>query len=64
MNVQEMETARRYDLNIVVMVWEDNAYGVDRMETEQPVRPSYGLEFRQSRLDKALRIIRLERPSG
>ena len=28
MNVQEMETARRYDLNIVVMVWEDNAYGL------------------------------------
>lgn len=28
MNVQEMETARRYDLNIVVMVWEDKAYGL------------------------------------
>ena len=28
MNVQEMETARRLDSDIVVMVWEDNAYGL------------------------------------
>ncbi|HVS62106.1 MAG TPA: acetolactate synthase large subunit [Thermoanaerobaculia bacterium] len=28
MNVQEMETARRIDSNIVVMVWEDGAYGL------------------------------------
>lgn len=28
MNVQEMETARRLDSNIVVMVWEDKAYGL------------------------------------
>lgn len=28
MNVQEMETARRLDSNIVAMVWEDNAYGL------------------------------------
>ncbi len=28
MNVQEMETARRLNSNIVVMVWEDNAYGL------------------------------------
>ena len=28
MNVQEMETAVRYDSNIVVMVWEDNEYGL------------------------------------
>jgi acetolactate synthase-1/2/3 large subunit len=28
MNVQEMETARRYDANIVAMVWEDGAYGL------------------------------------
>jgi len=28
MNVQEMETARRLDSNIVVMVWEDGAYGL------------------------------------
>jgi acetolactate synthase-1/2/3 large subunit len=28
MNVQEMETARRYDSDIVVMVWEDFAYGL------------------------------------
>jgi len=28
MNVQEMETARRLDSNITVMVWEDRAYGL------------------------------------
>ena len=28
MNVQEMETARRLGVNIVVMVWEDHAYGL------------------------------------
>ncbi|MDX8392670.1 MAG: acetolactate synthase large subunit, partial [Mariprofundaceae bacterium] len=28
MNVQEMETAKRLDSNIVVMVWEDHAYGL------------------------------------
>lgn len=28
MNVQEMETAKRFNCNCVVMVWEDNAYGL------------------------------------
>ena len=28
MNVQEMETARRLNVNIVTMVWEDNMYGL------------------------------------
>jgi acetolactate synthase-1/2/3 large subunit len=28
MNVQEMETARRLNSNIVVMIWEDHAYGL------------------------------------
>ncbi len=28
MNIQEMETAKRLTSNIVVMVWEDNAYGL------------------------------------
>lgn len=28
MNVQEMETARRLNSNLVMMVWEDNAYGL------------------------------------
>lgn len=28
MNVQEMETARRLNVNIVVMIWEDHAYGL------------------------------------
>ena len=28
MNVQEMETARRLNVNVVVMIWEDHAYGL------------------------------------
>ena len=28
MNVQEMETARRLNSNLVVMVWEDGGYGL------------------------------------
>jgi acetolactate synthase-1/2/3 large subunit len=28
MNVQEMETAKRYNANITIMIWEDNAYGL------------------------------------
>ncbi len=28
MNVQEMETAKRYNTNITIMIWEDNAYGL------------------------------------
>ena len=28
MNVQEMETARRYDCNLTMMVWEDQEYGL------------------------------------
>lgn len=28
MNVQEMETAKRLNLDLVMMVWEDNAYGL------------------------------------
>ena len=28
MNIQDLETARRLGLNIVVMVWEDHEYGL------------------------------------
>ena len=28
MNVQELETAKRYNVNITIMIWEDNAYGL------------------------------------
>jgi len=28
MNVQEMETAKRYGINLVAMVWEDHEYGL------------------------------------
>ena len=35
MNVQEMETARRLNLDIVVMVWEDHEYGLIAWKTSQ-----------------------------
>lgn len=34
MNVQEMETAKRLNVNIVVMVWEDHAYGLIKWKQE------------------------------
>lgn len=35
MNVQEMETARRLDSSIVVLVWEDGGYGLIAMKQER-----------------------------
>ncbi len=34
MNVQELETARRIGANIVVMIWEDNEYGLIKWKQE------------------------------
>ena len=34
MNVQELETARRVGTNIVVMIWEDNEYGLIKWKQE------------------------------
>ncbi len=45
MNVQEMETAKRLNVNIVVMVWEDNAYGLIAWKQESEFGRHTDLEF-------------------
>ena len=45
MNVQEMETARRLDSDIVVMVWEDHAYGLIAWKQEAEFGHHTDLEF-------------------
>ncbi len=45
MNVQEMETARRLDSDIVVMVWEDGAYGLIAWKQENEFGRHTDLSF-------------------
>ncbi|MGI9203719.1 MAG: acetolactate synthase large subunit [Woeseiaceae bacterium] len=45
MNVQEMETARRINSNIVVLVWEDNEYGLIAWKQESHFGRHTDLEF-------------------
>ena len=45
MNVQEMETARRINSNIVVMVWEDHAYGLIAWKQENEFGRHTDLSF-------------------
>ncbi len=45
MNVQEMETARRLNADIVVMVWEDGGYGLISWKQEQQFNHHTVLEF-------------------
>jgi acetolactate synthase-1/2/3 large subunit len=45
MNSQEMETATRLGSNIVVMVWEDNAYGLIAWKQETQFGCHTDLEF-------------------
>ncbi len=45
MNVQEMETARRLDSNVVVMVWEDGGYGLIAWKQETEFKRSTDLSF-------------------
>ncbi len=45
MNVQEMETAKRLNSNIVVMVWEDNAYGLIAWKQDTHYGHHTDLEF-------------------
>jgi acetolactate synthase-1/2/3 large subunit len=49
MNSQEMETAVRLKLNLVVLILEDNAYGMIRWKQAVDKFPDFGL-LRQSRL--------------
>jgi acetolactate synthase-1/2/3 large subunit len=45
MNVQEMETAKRLNSQIVVMVWEDGGYGLISWKQEQEFGRHTELEF-------------------
>ena len=45
MNVQEMETARRLNSNVVVMVWEDGGYGLIIWKQENQFNSSTDLAF-------------------
>jgi len=45
MNSQELETAVRLKLNLVVLVLEDRAYGMIRWKQEVDTFPDFGLEF-------------------
>ena len=45
MNCQEMETAVRLNLNLVVMVWRDDAYGMIRWKQEGMGLADFGLEY-------------------
>ncbi|MGD8515261.1 MAG: acetolactate synthase large subunit [Granulosicoccaceae bacterium] len=45
MNMQEMETARRYNSNIVVMVWEDKQYGLIAWKQENQFGKHTDLAF-------------------
>ena len=45
MNVQEMETASRLGVSIVVMVWEDGGYGLISWKQEQQFNSHTELEF-------------------
>jgi acetolactate synthase-1/2/3 large subunit len=45
MNVQEMETARRLNSNIVVMVWQDDAHGLIAWKQENEFGRHFGTGF-------------------
>ncbi|MDR3465554.1 MAG: acetolactate synthase large subunit [Xanthobacteraceae bacterium] len=45
MNSQELETARRLKLNLVVLVIEDHAYGMIRWKQAVDAMPDFGLTF-------------------
>ncbi len=45
MNLQEMETARRLNSDITMLVWEDNAYGLIAWKQEQEFGHHTDLSF-------------------
>jgi acetolactate synthase-1/2/3 large subunit len=45
MNVQEMETARRLDLDLVMLVWEDGGYGLIQWKQENEFKRHTDLAF-------------------
>jgi acetolactate synthase I/II/III large subunit len=59
MNVQEMETARRLNADLVVMVWEDGGYGLISWKQENEFGRHTALVVRQSGLVAARCELRL-----
>jgi acetolactate synthase-1/2/3 large subunit len=51
MNVQEMETATRLGLPVVVVVWVDGAYGVIGWKQERRFGRTHAIEFGNPRWD-------------
>jgi Thiamine pyrophosphate-requiring enzymes [acetolactate synthase, pyruvate dehydrogenase (cytochrome), glyoxylate carboligase, phosphonopyruvate decarboxylase] len=45
MNVQEMETARRFDRDLTVMIWEDQGYGLIKWKQENSFGRHTELDF-------------------
>lgn len=45
MNMQEMETARRLNLNLTIMVWEDGGYGLIKWKQENEFGKHTDLDF-------------------
>jgi acetolactate synthase-1/2/3 large subunit len=45
MNVQELETAVRLQLPLVVLIWRDNGYGVIRWKQQMKFARTSGVEF-------------------
>ncbi len=62
MNVQEMETATRLGLPVVVVVWVDGAYGVIGWKQERRFGRTYAIEFGNPALGGPGRLLRLEPP--
>ncbi len=63
MNVQEMETAKRLGSNIIVMVWEDHAYGLIAWKQDNEFGRHTDLDFGNPDWREAGRGLRLERLS-
>ena len=62
MNVQEMETATRLGLRVVVVVWVDGAYGVIGWKQERRFGRTHAIEFGNPGLARAGVVLRLDPP--
>ena len=63
MNSQEMETAVRLKLNLVVLVLEDNAYGMIRWKQAVDKFPDFGLGFGNPDFVKYAELVRRQGPA-
>ena len=62
MNVQEMETATRLGLPVVVVVWVDGAYGVIGWKQERRFGRTHAIEFGNPHWAGLAGLLRLEPP--